>query len=222
MLRRTVLTDNGFPKRSRAQVVISLTEWCRFFMQCHLRDRRSLQFNVGFRPCPLRTEISPDSLYLLMILWTVDGEIPRFFAIVRWETLFLNCWTISARSFSLNGDPLPIMACEQLSLSWMLFLYPIMTHTCFQLGHLPMERSKQVWNVPNRCFFGSFLNFPSLFLPLPQLFWNLLLASNSDFVYIYTKTTNFFNLSMKYLVFVLYAIEYRSKKVLQMITLYFI
>ena len=95
MLRRTVLTDNGFPKCSRAHVVISMTEWCRFFMQCRLRDRRSRPFNVGFRPCPLRAEISPDSLYLLMILWTVDGEIPRFFAIVRWETLFLNCWTIS-------------------------------------------------------------------------------------------------------------------------------
>ena len=67
----------------------------------------------------------------------------------------------------------PIMACEQLSLSWMLFLYPIMTHTCFQISRLPMECSKQVWNVPNRygmfqtgmeCpkqvfFFGAFLNF---------------------------------------------------------------
>ena len=40
-------------------------------------------FSVGFWPCHLCSEISPDSLNLLIILWTVDDEIPKFVAIVR-------------------------------------------------------------------------------------------------------------------------------------------
>ncbi len=37
--------------------------------------------NKGLRPCPLRTEISPVSLNLLMMLCTVDDEICKAFAI---------------------------------------------------------------------------------------------------------------------------------------------
>ena len=140
MLWWTVLTDNGFPKCSWAHVIISITEGCQFFMQCRLRDQRSWAFNVGFRPCPLSAEISPDYLYLLMILWTVDGEIPKLFEIARWETLFLNRSTILPGSCSLSGEPLPILACERLSLSLMLFLdthvFLINPFTCgkFQTG----------------------------------------------------------------------------------------
>ena len=36
-----------------------------------------------FGPCRLHAVISPDSLNLLMILWTVDDEIPKFLAMVR-------------------------------------------------------------------------------------------------------------------------------------------
>ena len=49
--------------------------------------RWSHAFNSNFRPWPLRTEISPDSLNLFTILWTVDGERPKFFAILHYETL---------------------------------------------------------------------------------------------------------------------------------------
>ena len=42
----------------------------------------SLSFSGGFQPCPLHAEISLDSLNLLMILWFVDGEIPKFFAVL--------------------------------------------------------------------------------------------------------------------------------------------
>ena len=75
-----------------------------FLMQCRLRDRRSRAFKVGFRPCRLHAVISPDSLNLLMILWTVDDEIPKFLAMVRWGTLFLNTeagpmWVFSIHSF---------------------------------------------------------------------------------------------------------------------------
>ena len=37
----TVLSDNGFQNFSRAHTVTSITEWCCFFMQCHLRGWRS-------------------------------------------------------------------------------------------------------------------------------------------------------------------------------------
>ena len=64
-----------------------------------------------------------DSLNLLVILRTVDDEIPQFLAIVHLETLFLNCKNICSHSCS---QPRPILACERLSLSGMLLLYPIM------------------------------------------------------------------------------------------------
>ena len=63
------------------------------------------------------------SLNLLMILWTVDDEIPKFLANVRWEMLFLNCKTICSRSCSQSGEPRPILALEQLSLLGMILLY---------------------------------------------------------------------------------------------------
>ena len=93
MLRRTVFTDNSFLKCSWAHVVISFSHWCRVLMQGRPRDQRSWAFSVGFRPCCLCAEISPDSLNLLMILCTIYDEIPKFLAIVHWETLFLNCST---------------------------------------------------------------------------------------------------------------------------------
>ena len=51
-------------------------------MMSVLRDQRSEAFNVDFRPYNLYTEISPDSLNLLKILWAVDDEIPKFLVIV--------------------------------------------------------------------------------------------------------------------------------------------
>lgn len=59
----------------------------------------------------------------------IDNEIPEFLAIEH-------CWTIySCRclQWCLSGDPHPILACEQLSLLWMLLLHLIMTLAFFQL-----------------------------------------------------------------------------------------
>ncbi len=76
-------------------------------MQCRLRDRRSWLFSLGLRPCPLRTEIPPDSLNLLIMLCTVEGEISK-------------------------SHPRPIFAPKGLDLSWMLLLYQIIiTITCW-------------------------------------------------------------------------------------------
>uniref|UniRef100_A0AAR2LEN5 protein-glutamine gamma-glutamyltransferase n=1 Tax=Pygocentrus nattereri TaxID=42514 RepID=A0AAR2LEN5_PYGNA len=77
--------------------------------------------------------------------------------------LFLNCWTICSSSCSQSGEPRPVLACEQLSLSEMLHLYPVMTLTCFQLTCSPVECSKQV-------FFEHSSTFPVFFCPCPKFF----------------------------------------------------
>ncbi len=94
MARWIVFTDSAFWKYSWAYLVMSMTESCRWVMQCRLRARRSWASNKGLRLCPLRTEISPVSLNLLMMLCTVDDEICKAFAIWRWGTLFLKYSTI--------------------------------------------------------------------------------------------------------------------------------
>lgn len=48
---------------------------CWYCIECCLRGWRSQAFRVGFYPCPLCVEIFPDSLNLLIILLSVDGEI---------------------------------------------------------------------------------------------------------------------------------------------------
>ena len=174
-------------------------------MQCHQRDQRSQAFSVGFRPCRLRAEISPDSLNLLMILWTIYDEIPKFLAIVHWETLFLNCSTICSRSCSKWWT-------SPHSCLWMtepfrdaLFipnhstkLFTINLFTCgmFQTG---------VW--------WAFLNFLSIFCHLSQLLCHVLLPSNSKVNDYLQKTIKFISLNIKYLVFVVYSIEYRLKRI---------
>ncbi len=101
-------------------------------MQCRLRDRRSRLFSLGLHPCPLRTEIPPDSLNLLIMLCTVEGEISKSLPIFLWGTLFLNISIIFSRICWQTGDPRPIFAPKGLDLSWMLLLYQIIiTITCW-------------------------------------------------------------------------------------------
>ncbi len=82
-----LFTDSGFWKYSWAHLVMSMTESCRWVMQCRLRARRPRASNKGLRPCALRTDIFPVFLNLLM-LCTVDYEICKAFAIWCWGTLF--------------------------------------------------------------------------------------------------------------------------------------
>ena len=56
--------------------------------------------------------MSPDSLNLFTILWTVDGERPKFFATLRWETMSLNWLTILSRSLEQTGEPRLILSCK--------------------------------------------------------------------------------------------------------------
>ncbi len=66
--------------------------------------------------CPLRTEIYPVSLNLL-ILYTVDDDICKAFTIWHWWTLFLKYYTIFLHTLSQIGEPLPIFTSERLCLS---------------------------------------------------------------------------------------------------------
>ncbi len=65
----------GVWKYSWAYLVMSMSEPCWWEMQYRLRARRTRASNKGLWPCPLRTEIYPVSLNLLMMLCTVDDEI---------------------------------------------------------------------------------------------------------------------------------------------------
>ncbi len=112
-----LFTDSGFWKYSWAHLVMSMTEWCRWVIQCRLRARRPRASNKGLQPCPLHTEISLVSLNLLMMLCSVDDEICKAFAIWHWGTMFLKYSTIFLRTLSQIEEPLPIFTSERLCLS---------------------------------------------------------------------------------------------------------
>ena len=76
-------------------------------------------------------EISPDSLNLFTILWTVNGERLKLFAILHWETLSLNRQTIISQNFAQMMHP----CLQRRSFWWMLLLYSILHNlTCQQLN----------------------------------------------------------------------------------------
>lgn len=65
----------------------------------------------------------------LLILWIIDGKIPKFLVIVGTKMLFLNCWTVYPLYFSQSGKAQPILTCGRPS-----FYGPIYpTITCKQL-----------------------------------------------------------------------------------------
>ncbi len=124
-----------------------------------LRDRRSRLFSLDLRPCPLRTEIPPDSLNLLTMLSTVEGEISKSLPIFLWGTLFLNISIIFSCFCWQTGDPLRIFAPKGLDISWMLLLYQIIiTITCwhhlFQITSFKQFTSLLALNCSCPNFFG--------------------------------------------------------------------
>ncbi len=58
MARRIMFTDSGYWKYSWAHLVMSMTESCRWVMECLLRAQRPQAFNKGLQPCPLRRDLS--------------------------------------------------------------------------------------------------------------------------------------------------------------------
>ena len=101
-----------FPKYSWTHVAMSITVAWSFVKRYRLRARWSHAFSSGFRFWLLRTKIFPDSLNIFMILWTVDGERPKFFTSLHWETLSLNWLAIISQSLPQSGEPRLILACK--------------------------------------------------------------------------------------------------------------
>ncbi len=101
-----------------ALLVMSMTESCRWVMQCRLIAWRPQESNK----VQWKKNISPISLNLFMILCTVDDDICKAFAIWHWGMLFLKYSTIFLRTLSQIGDPLPIFTYARLCLSKTSFL----------------------------------------------------------------------------------------------------
>ncbi len=169
-------------------------------MQCRLRDRRSRLFSLGLRPCPLRTEIPPDSLNLLIMLCTVEGEISKSLPIFLWGTLFLNISIIFSRICWQTGDPRPIFAPKGLDLSWMLLLYQIIiTITCWH----------QLFQITS--LFNQFTSLLALNCSCPNFFLECVAGLNDRKGCIFTNDMKLTRQNMKYFVFILSVMKYKSK-----------
>lgn len=78
--RWTVFIKSGFSKCSWTHVMSSIQS-CQDFNAVLTEGPKVTGMNC-FHSCPVHAKISPDSLDILMILWTVDSEIPTFLAII--------------------------------------------------------------------------------------------------------------------------------------------
>ena len=105
----------------------------RFLKQYRLRARWSRAFSSGFHPWPLH-KISPDSLNLFTILWTVDGEKPKLFAILHWETLSLNWLTILSQVWHKVVNHDPSLLAKTKPLVDAPFILNLDNLTCYQLN----------------------------------------------------------------------------------------
>ncbi len=124
-------------------------------MQCRLRDRRSRLFSLGLRPCPLRTEIPPDSLNLLIMLCTVEGEISKSLPIFLWGTLFLNISIIFSRICWQTGDPRPIFAPKGLDQGSSNLILEGRCPAEFS-SNLPQHTCLEVWSIPSKTLISCF------------------------------------------------------------------
>ncbi len=157
-------------------------------------------FSLGLRPCPLRTEIPPDSLNLLIMLCTVEGEISKSLPIFLWGTLFLNISIIFSRICWQTGDARPIFAPKGLDLSWMLLLYQIIiTITCWH--HLFQITS----------LFNQFTSLLALNCSCPNFFWNVLQVWMTGKDVYLQMTWSWPDKTWNYFVFILSAMKYKSK-----------
>ncbi len=155
---------------------------------------------LSLRPCPLRTEIPPDSLNLLIMLCTVEGEISKSLPIFLWGTLFLNISIIFSRICWQTGDPRPIFAPKGLDLSWMLLLYQIIiTITCWH--HL----------FQSHHYFNQFTSLLALNCSVPT-FLECVAGLNDRKGCIFTNDMKLTRQNMKYFVFILSAMKYKSSK----------
>ena len=88
-----------------------------------------------FLPLAFTHQDSPDSLNLFTILWTVDGERPKFFAILRWETLkFWTDWQFSHEVWHKVVNHDPSLLAKTKPLVDAPFILNLDNLTCYQLN----------------------------------------------------------------------------------------
>lgn len=143
------------------------------------RDWRSRAFIPGFQPCPVGAVISPYSLNLWMILWTVNCNFSIFLNLFY----FLQLCIVHKLSDYLPKQPFTKWRTSHHHWSWMTGPFRSAPQSCYY--YLISNSPTYLWKVP--AVYWVLHNFPCLFLPLAQLFWNLLQASNSECVYISKK-----------------------------------
>lgn len=87
---------------------------------------RSTGSKLFFGIVLLSKGISLDSMTLLMILWIIDGEIPKFFVILHWKMLFLRCCIVYPCRLSQSFAPSLLLkgSATQCYRDALLFLYP--------------------------------------------------------------------------------------------------
>ncbi len=116
MVLRIVFTNSVFWKYSWAYLVMSMTELCRWVMQCLLRAWRPRASNKGLQPCPLRRNFSSFSE-------TFDDELMHY----RWRDLqslwklmlmnIVSKYSNLLHTLSQIREPLPIFTSERFCLS---------------------------------------------------------------------------------------------------------
>jgi len=135
-----VFTDSDFWKCSWAHAVISLTESSLFLMQCRPRAWRSLASSIDLQPCPLHSEMSPDSLNLLMILCTVDDGIFNTLTIFHLETQLWNLFSLLLQ-FSFRLLNLCTFTSRRLFLLFYLIILLLVGNYITLLQHVPLAVS---------------------------------------------------------------------------------
>ncbi len=157
-------------------------------------------FSLGLRPCPLRTEIPPDSLNLLIMLCTVEGEISKSLSYLSLRNIVLNISIIFLTYLLANWRSSAHLAPKGLDLSWMLLLYQIIITitfdiTCFKSHHY-------LTNLPSLL---------ALNCSCPNFFLECVAGLNDRKGCIFTNDMKLTRQNMKYFVFILSAMKYKSK-----------
>ncbi len=105
MARWIVFTDSGFWKYSWAHLVMSMTESCRWVMQCRLRAQRPRASNKGLRPCPWHRDFSSFSESFDDVMHCRWWDLQSLCNLTLRNIVF-KVFTIFLRTLSQIGEPL--------------------------------------------------------------------------------------------------------------------
>ncbi len=138
-----------------------------------------------------------ESFNYVMHCWRWNIQISSYLSL---RNIVLNISIIFSRICWQTGDPRPIFAPKGLDLSWMLLLYQIIiTITCWH----------QLFQITS--LFNQFYLITSPKFLLSQLFLECVAGLNDRKGCIFTNDMKLTRQNMKYFVFILSAMKYKSK-----------